>query len=209
VSLPSVIVILSDPARSRPLSELAPTLFPFFRHTIPGVRLAVVNTLRTFMGSCRSSAEPAPVKPDPEADPDAGAVLSRDWITRPVFELLFQNLILEERDDIRRATAQVWTVAVSLAGEGLAQLLHEVVYNWLCTLATPIGEPLNPAYFFYPTKRGDEAHNVDKSAMQQDLSLLGLDVVYRGRLEAAKAMGTLIAAWPGEVRCPAHESCEY
>ncbi|KDN51563.1 hypothetical protein RSAG8_00108, partial [Rhizoctonia solani AG-8 WAC10335] len=32
--------------------------------------------------------------------------------------------------------------------------------------------------------------------MQQDLSLLGLDVVYRGRLEAAKAIGTLVAAWP-------------
>lgn len=66
-------------------------------------------------------------------------------------------------------------------------------------LATPIGEALNPAYFFYPTRRGEEAHNVDRSAMQQDLSLLGMDVVYRGRLEAARAVGVLIAAWPAEV----------
>ncbi|KAF8744257.1 chromatin remodeling protein, partial [Rhizoctonia solani] len=219
VSLPSVIEILSDPTRSRPLSTLAPTLYPFFRHTIPGVRLAVVNTLRTFLGSCGRSSiaklenlklEEGIAKSDPDsqvkiengADPVA---LSRDWITRPVFELLFQNLILEEKDDIRRATLQVWNVAVAIVSEnanpdpnegGLPYLVHEVVYNWLCLLATVVGEPLNPAYFFHPARKGDEGHNVDKNAMQQDLSLLGLDVVYRGRLEAAKAIGTLIAAWP-------------
>ncbi|CAE6462717.1 unnamed protein product [Rhizoctonia solani] len=219
VSLPSVIAILSDPARSRPLSALAPTLFPFFRHTIPGVRLAVVNTLRIFMGSCSKSSitkledlklEEGSTKSDPDAQVKTengsdSIALSRDWITRPVFELLFQNLILEERDDIRRATSQVWNVAVAIIKEnatpdpnegGLAFLLHEVVYNWLCLLATIIGEPLNPAYFFYPARKGDEGHNIDKSSMQQDLSLLGIDVVYRGRLEAAKAIGTLIASWP-------------
>ncbi|CAE6520255.1 unnamed protein product [Rhizoctonia solani] len=219
VSLPTVIAILSDPARSRPLSALAPTLFPFFRHTIPAVRLAVVNTLGTFMGSCNRSSiakledlklEEGSTKSDPDARVKAengsdSLALPRDWITRPVFELLFQNLILEERDDIRRATSQVWNVAVTIISEsatpdpnegGLAFLLHEVVYNWLCLLATVVGEPLNPTYFFYPARKGGEAHNIDKSAMQQDLSLLGLDVVYRGRLEAAKAIGTLISAWP-------------
>ncbi|KAJ1310135.1 hypothetical protein OPQ81_006880 [Rhizoctonia solani] len=221
VSLPSVIAILSDPARSRPLSTLAPTLFPFFRHTIPGVRLAVVNTLRTFMGSCRSSItkledlklEEGSTKsdPDPQVKTENGSnpmALPRDWITRPVFELLFQNLILEERDDIRRATSEAWNVAVAIISEsatpdpnegGLAFLLHEVIYNWLCLLAIIIGEPLNPAYFFYPARKSDEGHNIDKSAMQQDLSLIGLDVVYRGRLEAAKAIGTLISAWPIEL----------
>ncbi|CAE7140157.1 unnamed protein product [Rhizoctonia solani] len=223
VSLPSVIAILSDPAHSRPLSALAPTLFPFFRHTIPAVRLAVVNTLHTFMGSCSKSSiakledlkleegpasksDPdAQIKTEGEADPMA---LPRDWITRPVFQLLFQNLIIEERDEIRRATSQAWNVAVAIIKEsatpdpnegGLAYLLHEVVYNWLCLLATVIGEPLNPAYFFHPARKSEEGHNVDKSAMQQDLSLLGVDVVYRGRLEAAKAIGTLIAAWPIEL----------
>jgi TATA-binding protein-associated factor len=211
VSLPSVIAILSDPERSHPLSELAPTLFPFFRHTIPAVRLAVVHTLQTFLASC---GKVGAVKDEQgEQIPS----LARDWITRPVFELLFQNLVLEERDDIRKATAQVWDVAIAQAGHlqpqspvpeaeaeaeptGLAPLLQEVVYNWLCMLATPIGEALNSTYFFYPTQRGEEAHNVDKSAMQQDLSLIGLEVVYRGRLEAARAMGVLIAAWPAEVR---------
>ncbi|KAG9093633.1 TATA-binding protein-associated factor mot1 [Ceratobasidium sp. UAMH 11750] len=187
VSLPSVIAILSDPARSRPLSALAPALFPFFRHTIPGVRLAVVHTLRTFLGSCAKEEK------------DSTPSLSRDWITRPVFQLLFQNLVLEERDDIRNATAHVWSVAVHLLGT-LESELAEVVYNWLCMLATPIGEPLNPAYFFYPTRKGEEAHNVDKSAMQQDLSLLGVEVVYRGRLQAAKAIGVLVAAWPAELQ---------
>ncbi|CAE6409738.1 unnamed protein product [Rhizoctonia solani] len=222
VSLPSVIEILSDPARSRPLSVLAPTLYPFFRHTISGVRLAVVNTLRTFLSSCGRSSitkledlklEEGTTKSDPDlpVKTENGTdliALSRDWITRPIFQLLFQNLILEERDDIRRATSQVWSDAVAIVSEnanpdpnegGLPYLVHEVVYNWLCLLATVVGEPLNPVYFFHPARKGDEGHNVDKNAMQQDLSLLGVDVVYRGRLEAAKAIGTLIAAWPVDV----------
>ncbi|QRV86508.1 TBP associated factor (Mot1) [Ceratobasidium sp. AG-Ba] len=203
VTLPTVIAILSDPAKSRPLSELAPTLFPFFRHTIPGVRLAVVQTLRTFLGSCGKVGPDVKEEPNDECVPS----LTRDWITCPVFELLFQNLVLEERDDIRKATSQVWDVAVAqvshlpATGEsGIAHLLHPVVYNWLCMLATPIGEPLSATYFFYPNRKGEEAHNVDKSAMQQDLSLIGIDTVYRGRLEAARAIGVLIAAWPSELQ---------
>lgn len=72
-----------EKTNSLPLTALAPTLFPFFRHTIPNVRLAVVKTLLSFM---------------------AVPTLPRDWIAAPFLRLLFQNLIAEERSDIRDAS---------------------------------------------------------------------------------------------------------
>src|SRR6266436_8641589 len=76
-----------------PLSTLAPTLFPFFRHTIPNVRLAVVNTLHSFM---------------------TVSSLPRDWIAPSFLRLLFQNLVVEERSDIRDTTLMTWRTALSL-----------------------------------------------------------------------------------------------
>ena len=79
----------------QPLSALAPTLFPFFRHTIPNVRLAVVKTLHSFMNV---------------------SSLSRDWITGDFLRLLFQNLIVEERRDVRSATLEAWGAVLLILG---------------------------------------------------------------------------------------------
>ncbi|OBZ75174.1 hypothetical protein A0H81_04814 [Grifola frondosa] len=83
VTYDSVIEIIADETQSHPITILAPTLFPFFRHTIANVRLAVVKTLHAFM---------------------TVSSLPRGWISIPFLRLLFQNLLVEERLDIREAT---------------------------------------------------------------------------------------------------------
>jgi TATA-binding protein-associated factor len=82
-----------EPLCRRPLSFLAPTLYPFFRHTIPNVHLAVVNTLHSFMSV---------------------SSLPRDWVAAPLLRLLLQNLIVEEREDIRTASLSTWRTALAV-----------------------------------------------------------------------------------------------
>ena len=173
-----------------PITVLAPTLFPFFRHTIANVRLAVVKTLHTFM-----TVESLP----------------RAWITVPLLRLLFQNLIVEERSDIRQATLSAWreTLSIMSATSGWMEscITQQILLEWYAVLMTPLGLPLDASTFYDPTVGADsggpsERHNVDKNMLAQDLSLIPIEVVIQARLAASSALAHIIACWPSTV-CPA------
>ncbi|KAJ7491285.1 SNF2 superfamily chromatin remodeling protein [Mycena latifolia] len=184
VSYDKVITILADETVALPLTTLAPTLFPFFRHTIPNVRLAVVKTLASFM---------------------AVPTLPRDWIAAPFLRLLFQNLIAEERADIRDASLAAWRMALTvLAGTpGWMDTVvtQQLILDWYAIMMTPLGVAIDPATFYRPSMEtagnaAPERHNVDKNMLAQDPSLITNEVTLKARVAAATALAQLIVFWP-------------
>jgi TATA-binding protein-associated factor len=174
---------------SRPLSTLAPTLFPFFRHTIGNVRLAVTKTLHSFL-KVQS--------------------LPRDWITAPFLRLLLQNLVVEEKAEIRDVTLATWRTAIEilsrLTTDTGAVLLEcivtaSLVLEWHEIVMTPLGTPIDSSKFFPPADGhgSSERHNIDKSMLSQDLSLVSQELILKGRVTAASAIAVLINSWPTEV----------
>ncbi|KAG2752077.1 hypothetical protein P692DRAFT_20799116 [Suillus brevipes Sb2] len=186
VTYSKVIDILAQASVSLPLTELAPTLFPFFRHTIPDVRLAVVKTLLSFM---------------------TVSSLPREWIVTPFLRLLFQNLVVEERADIRAVTLTAWRTALEVVADvpGWMKKLvkQQTVLDWYSTMMTPLGAPIDCSTFYYPAFTEDdsdtgplERHNVDKNMLAQDLSLVSAEVIMQARITAATSMAYLMIYWP-------------
>ena len=181
-------VLLSSETFIRlPLATLASTLFPFFRHTIASVRLAVVKTLSAFMNV---------------------ASLPRDWMAPPFLRLVFQNLIVEERSDIRDASLAAWRAAFSILaaipGRLEATIDHQLILEWYAVVMTPFGVAVDSSSFYHPSMatEGDvthERHNVDKNMLNQDLSLITTEVVLKARIASATALAYLITFWPSEV----------
>lgn len=170
-----------------PLPLLIPRLFPFFRHTITSVRLAVLHTLLVFvrLPSVNSS-----------------------WIDVGLLRLVYQNLIFEERPDIRRASEQLWLACLYSFGASSAAVQMLVAYSspvlsaWFALLTSPIGTPINPALLWSATTslsgHGGMVHNVDKPMLKQDLALVSVEAITRGRIAGATALGALLAIWPVE-----------
>lgn len=188
VAYDKVINIIANPEQSQPLSMLAPTLFPFFRHTISNVRLEVVKTLHSFM------SVPS---------------LPRDWLSVQFLQLLFQNMIVEERTDIRDATLAAWRMLLSTlsAKPGwLESLVSQAqLLQWYNVMMTPLGTPVDISTFYDPAlakslDQGTERHNVDKNMIAQDLSLISTETVIAARVAAATSMAYVMAVWPNLVR---------
>ncbi|KZV70640.1 SNF2 superfamily chromatin remodeling protein [Peniophora sp. CONT] len=190
VSYDKVIAVLASSTTSQPLTALAPTLFPFFRHTIVSVRLAVVETLHSFMHVTS---------------------LPKDWINAHFLQLLFQNLIVEERTDIRIATSTAWRTALNILAAQPDWLQNTVTpqlrLDWFSLTMTPIGAPLDQTVFLDPNADADadsvavaERHNVDKNMIAQDLTLISQDIVWLSRIAASNALAYLLFLWspPGE-----------
>jgi TATA-binding protein-associated factor len=167
------------------LTELIPRLFPFFRHTISSVRLAVVQTITVFLNLL---------------------IEDINWVDDRLLRLLFQNLIVEERLDIRDASALAWeaTLRLNSLTAHVPSRAAPHLSSWFEILVTPIGTGLD-ARLFWSTRtslsgQGAFVYNVDKAILAQDLSLVSAEAVMRGRTAGAKAFGQLMAAWPSEVR---------
>ncbi|GAA5886029.1 hypothetical protein JCM5296_007067 [Sporobolomyces johnsonii] len=190
LGFPAVIGLLQSPSMKVPLPQLIPRLFPFFRHTITSVRHAVLNTLLVFLLL-------------PSLPPST-------WVDSRLYRLLFQNLILEGRPEIRAASDRAWRSCVAIAArtpEALARLAQEVqplLAGWFAILRSPIGVPMETSLFWSARESlaGNGVgvvHNVDKPMLNQDLALVSVDAVLRGRIAGATAIGTLVASWPAEL----------
>lgn len=134
--------------------------------------------------------------------------LPREWIGSPFLRLLFQNLIAEERSDIRDASLSAWRTALTiLAGtpgwlEGVAA--QQLILDWYAVMMTPLGAPIDTSTFYHTavTSNGGiapERHNVDKNMLAQDSSLITVEITLKARIAAATALAFLILFWPGTV----------
>ncbi|KAJ3741734.1 SNF2 chromatin remodeling protein [Lentinula detonsa] len=187
VAYDKVIEILANDTVSLPLATLAPTLFPFFRHTIYNVRLSVVKTLHSFM-----TVESLP----------------RDWISVPFLRLLYQNMIVEERLEIRDASLEAWRTTIGIIsdipGWMESNLTQQLILDWYAIVMTPLGLPVDPVAFYHPVLvvEGEaplERHNVDKNMLAQDLSLITTEVIIKARIAGSIALALLITYWPSSI----------
>lgn len=207
----------------RSFTLLVPRLFPFLRHTIISVRLAVLKALSTF------------------ANLDADT--SQGWLNGRILRLIFQNILVERDKDALNMTMELWMSLVTTLAKDPAILADEFAPHidpMMQLTLHPIGVsrnpiPMNATLFQKPSggtysmpgivqhtprkpsspENADRApkrrrkstkvedvpatsltHDVDGHMMQGDIDLVGIDVLIRSRVSAAKAMGLVMSAVP-------------
>ena len=181
----SVMDLLLYPKNSTrpPLPNLISRLYPFFRHTIASVRLAVVNTLLTFM--------------------DISA-LPKNWIDESFLRFVYQNVVLEERNDIRSSSLKLFHAAIdNIKPEDIPNYLFNHLQGWFAIVMTPIGLPMETSFFLKSTGIHSQnitqvGHNVDKNVMMQDLSLVSVENILKGRYAAINGIARILTLWPIE-----------
>ncbi|UZJ56627.1 hypothetical protein CBS101457_005947 [Exobasidium rhododendri] len=186
VASPAVFSHLLD-GKNKSVSSLIPRLFPFFRHTITSVRLSVLNALRTFLNT-----------------PD---LPKSSWVDDRMLRLLFQNLVVEERESIREASRATWQDMLNVLIEGedqrgddghyFVKISKPYLKSFFTILMTPLGSPIDFSLFYVASSSSTnrDKHNIDKGILNQDVALVGVDSVIRGRLGAARALGSIMAQW--------------
>jgi TATA-binding protein-associated factor len=133
--------------------------------------------------------------------------LPRDWICSPFVRLLIQNLIVEERTDIREASLLAWRKALSIMVESPGRMesviTQQLILEWYTITMTPLGVAIDHSTFYRPSLTNDgvasERHNVDKNMLAQDPSLVLVEVTLKARIAAATALAYLIVFWPDSV----------
>ncbi|EAQ91229.1 hypothetical protein CHGG_03164 [Chaetomium globosum CBS 148.51] len=206
----------------RSFTLLVPRLYPFLRHTITSVRLAVLKALMTFA--------------------NLGGETSQGWLNGRILRLIFQNILVERDQDTLNMSLELWAALVrNLAQDPtiLADEFEAHVEPLMQLTLHPIGVPRHPipmngTLFLKPsggtyslpslvpvasrrasppegeraTKRrrkstkvddvpaSTQSHDVDGHMMQGDVDLVGMDVLVRSRVSAAKAMGLIMSFIP-------------
>lgn len=137
------------------------------------------------------------------------ASLPRDWLASPLLQLLFQNLVVEEREDIRNATLSTWQLCIRILSERqgwLEEIANQnQLFDWYAIVMTPLGVAVNTAAFYNASLSHDggaapaERHNVDKHMLAQDLLLVPVETTLRARVAAAQALAYVMTRWPSQV----------
>ncbi|EFX00115.1 tbp associated factor [Grosmannia clavigera kw1407] len=227
-SFPQVLDAMKTSAEKdeeRSFTLLVPRLYPFLRHTITSVRLAVLKALMTF------------VHIDNET--------SQGWLNGRILRLVFQNIIVERDRETLSASLDLWSSLVRCLAKAdaaaLALEFHPHVDAMMQLTLHPIGVsrnpmPMKPGLFLKPSggvyatpsswtpssarkasppdsversvkrrrksTRVDDtpvttsSHDVDGAMMQGDVDVVGIETMVRSRISAAKAMGLLMSLVP-------------
>ncbi|GAO13149.1 uncharacterized protein UV8b_03548 [Ustilaginoidea virens] len=209
----------------RSFTLLVPRLYPFLRHTITSVRLAVLKALLTFA--------------------TLGGETPRGWLNGRILRLIFQNILVERDQETLNMSLKLWDALITSLAKDPAVLSDEFAphIDPLMQLTLhPIGIsrnpiPMNTALFQKPsggtylaqgmapsygrrmsspetvgrapkrrrrsTKTEEPVstgvtHDVDGHMMQGDVDLVGMDVLIRSRTYAAAAMGKMMSLVPAQ-----------
>lgn len=224
-SFPQVLDAMKKSAEhdeERSFKLLVPRLYPFLRHTITSVRLAVLKALITFVNLGEESL---------------------GWLDGKTLRLIFQNLIVERDATTLNTSMELWMALVNCLArnpEHLAQEFLPHIDALMQLTLHPVGVarnpiPMNGSLFQKPSggtysvpgfmpqgasRKGsdpdgeraakrrrkstkvDEApatthsHDLDGHMMQGDVDLVGMDTLVRSRVFAAKAMGIIMSRVP-------------
>ena len=138
--------------------------------------------------------------------------LSKEWVTERFLRLLFQNLVVEERSDVRDSTLATWNTALETLSANYGYLenliTQQVLLEWYAVLMTPLGVPIDASTFYHASSAADvdpaaERHPIDKNMLTQDMGLVPVEVIWKARLASAVALAKITALWPIGVRGPA------
>ena len=173
------------------LKELVPRMFACFRHTLPSVRMSVLATLRIFVHLAKYD----------------------DWINLDVLRMTFQNMLVEERQNISNASFSLWLDLVEyLLNEAETRPGHveiatlPAIEGWISLATSSFHRPLNTKLFFVPAGSDTEPdasdttrYNLDGPMIKQDYTLVSSETVMRVRLVVCKALAYLLSAWSNDV----------
>ncbi|KEF58727.1 uncharacterized protein A1O9_06653 [Exophiala aquamarina CBS 119918] len=199
-----------DPDQS--FDNLVPRLYPFLRHTITSVRLAVLKALTTFLNISNSE--------------------STQWVDGRITRLIFQNMLLERNETVLWASFEVWQALVEfMQRQGLYQFTGTVephIPYMLKATTQPIGQARSPipmdisllikpsgatmpaiATKLGPSQESDQpskkrrkveasdatqqhSHNTDGHMLNGEVDLVGVEVMVRSRIACARALGLLL-----------------
>lgn len=224
-SFPEVLNTMKSSAamdEERSFTLLVPRLFPFLRHTITSVRLAVLKALMTF------------------ANLEEGS--SQGWLNGRILRLVFQNILVERDKETLNMSINLWSALVRSLAQNPATLADEFaahVEPMMELTLHPIGIPRHPipmnASLFQKPSGGTYAvsnavpvgprhsspdsqprapkrrrkstkvedvpvtthtHDVDGHMIQGDVDLVGVEILIRSRVSAARAMGLIMSMIP-------------
>ncbi|KAI0380999.1 hypothetical protein F5Y04DRAFT_89544 [Hypomontagnella monticulosa] len=207
----------------RSFTLLVPRLYPFLRHTITSVRLAVLKALMTFVNL---------------------GVESQGWLDGKILRLIFQNILVERDQETLSMSMELWKALVRCLAKDPDNLAREFApsIDALMQLTLhPVGVsryplPMNGALFIKPSggtysvpgftqsvpRKGSEPdgeratkrrkkstkaddplpashlHDLDGHMMQGDVDLVGMDTLIRSRVSAATAMGLIMSSVPAQ-----------
>ncbi|KAK9419232.1 hypothetical protein SUNI508_01209 [Seiridium unicorne] len=210
---------LEDEERS--FKELVPRLYPFLRHTITSVRLAVLKALMTFVHLGEESL---------------------GWLDGRTLRLIFQNLLVERDNATLNVSMELWIALVKCLSKNPERLAQEFIphIDALMQLTLhPVGVsrnpiPMNGTLFQKPSggtysvpgfmtqtpRKGSEpdgeraakrrrkstkideaptttqSHDLDGHMMQGDVDLVGMETLVRSRIFAGRAMGFIMSLVP-------------
>ncbi|CAJ2509814.1 Uu.00g057140.m01.CDS01 [Anthostomella pinea] len=225
-SFPEVLEAMKTSAEhdeERTFTLLVPRLYPFLRHTITSVRLAVLKALMTFINVGEES---------------------QGWLDGRILRLIFQNILVERDQETLKMSIQLWTALVKCLAKDPERLANEFAphIDALMQLTLhPVGVsrnpiPMNGSLFQKPSggsyivpgfappvaRKGSEpegeraakrrrkstkiedpptvthSHDLDGHMMLGDVDLVSMDTLIRSRVSAAGAMGLIMALVPKE-----------
>nr|XP_019011335.1 TATA-binding protein-associated factor [Kwoniella pini CBS 10737]OCF50116.1 TATA-binding protein-associated factor [Kwoniella pini CBS 10737] len=160
-----VIEYMCNHSRRDPLPS---RIYKFMRHPIATVRLSVIKILLAL---------------------GKNTDIENHWLEDNYTSFLFQNLLLEERADIRELSLEAFNSCFEQVAENAGEecgLLE--LEDWFNLVMTPVGAPFDPV-LFKKAKGATTGHNVDKAMMAGDMSLVSMDTALQTRLMGAKALG--------------------
>ncbi|EXJ85606.1 hypothetical protein A1O1_05972 [Capronia coronata CBS 617.96] len=200
-----------DPEQS--FEMLVPRLYPFLRHTITSVRLAVLKALATFL--------------------NISNVSNMEWVGGRVIRLVFQNMLLERNEGVLRASFEVWQALVDfMERQGMASFTSSLEPHFTAMLKAtiqPVGQarspiPMDASLLIKPSgvpmasvaarhgstsdtdqqprkrRKVDKddsnqhhlSHNTDGHMLHGEVDLVGMEVILRTRITCSRALGLLL-----------------
>jgi TATA-binding protein-associated factor len=123
-----------------------------------------------------------------------------DWLDASFLSGLYENLILEERTDIRTVSFQAFEAALNEMILGTGNLQEEVetlIQDWYSLVMIPVGAEMHPSYFA-SARKSITGHDVDKSMMAGDMTILSPELVIQTRIAGAMALAKLRLLYTGQ-----------
>lgn len=199
-----------DPEQS--FEMLVPRLYPFLRHTITSVRMAVLKALITFL--------------------NLSNVNSMEWVGGRVTRLIFQNMLLERNEGVLWMSFEVWQALVAfmerIGFSTFTSSLEPHISPMVSAAIQPIGQarspiPMDASLLIKPsgapmaamsakhnhTPESDQqpkkrrkleksdsnqrlSHNTDGHMLHGEVVLVGFEVMLRTRIVCSRALGLLM-----------------
>jgi TATA-binding protein-associated factor len=206
-----------DPDQS--FEKLVPRLYPFLRHTITSVRMAVLKALVTFL--------------------NLSEVSSVGWLGGLVTRLIFQNMLVERNEGVLWQSFKVWKSLVSTMERhefsSFAPGLEPHISPMLLAAIQPIGQarspiPMDTCLLIKPNgtsmapisnkhrhspdsdqhqkkrRKVDKpehkerlTHNTDGHILHGEVDLVGFEVMLRTRIVCSQALGLLLSKYEASI----------